>query len=211
MPKIANLAENDPHSVVRSAAFRLLADSGNKKYIPIAKTAIDKDQSYRVISAGLNTLYILDPKEAEAYAAKLENVENLSIVNAVADIYAESGNVSKLSFFQRTTNKVDGYGAVNYFENYFRLLKEADEVTITNNLIQLKDISINMGQSPWRRLGAMKTLNDMRGFYLDQADKKEDEQMKTDLEGNAAAVSRMIEEVKAKETNDQLKAIYNSF
>jgi aminopeptidase N len=211
MTKIANLAKNDPHSIVRSAAFQKLADSSNKQYIATAKYAIDNDQSFRVISAGLNTLYKLDPKEAESYAVKLESSENVSIINAVGDIYANSNNASKLSFFQKNVHKIDGYGAVNYFENYFALLKIADEATATDNILLLKDISTNMGQSPWRRFGAMKAMNDMRGFYLDEADKKDDELMKNELQGNAAAITRMMDEVKSKETNDQLKAIYNNF
>ena len=148
---------------------------------------------------------------AAAYAAKLESDENLSIVNAVARIYADAGNTSKISFFQKNVERMDGYAAVNFFENYFTLLKEADEVTITKNLILLRDLATNMGQSPWRRFGATKTLNDMRGVYLDMADKTDDQMKKTELEGNAASVTRMIEEVKSKETNDQLKAIYSTF
>ncbi len=209
--KIVDLAKNDPHSIVRSTALQKLADSKDKKYIPVAKYVIDNDQSYQVISAGLNTLYLLDSKEAEKYAVKLENSDNAAIINAVGDIYAESGNVAKISFFQKNVKKTDGYGAVNFFENYFALLKNATEVVVTENLLQLRDISTNMGQSPWRRFGAMKTLNDMRGFYLDQADAKEDEQTKNELQGNAAAITRMIDEIKSKETNDQLKAIYNNF
>ncbi|MFT5165572.1 MAG: aminopeptidase N [Saprospiraceae bacterium] len=211
MAKIAALAKNDSHSVVRSAALQKLADSGDKQYITIAKSLMDNDQSYRVIAAGLNTLYKLDPKEAESYAVKLESIENVQIINAIGDIYANSNNVSKLSFFQKNIKKVDGYSAVNYFESYFALLKLADKVTVTNNIVPLKDISTDMGQSPWRRFGAMKTLNDMRGFYLDLADKKEDELVKNELQSNAAAITRMIEEIKSRETNDQLKAIYNNF
>ena len=209
--KVAELAKSDPHSVVRSAAFQKLSDSGNKKYIPITKYAIDNDQSYRVISASLNALNNLDAKEAANYASKLENTENSAIVNAVADIYAKSGNTSKLSFFEKNINKVDGYSAINYFENYFQLLKEANEVIVTNNMLQLKDLALNVGQSPWRRFGAMKTMNDMRGLYLDMADRNDNDMKKTELEGNAAAITRMIDEVKVKETNDRLKAMYNNF
>ncbi len=211
LSKIAELAKGDSHSVVRASALQKLADSGDKKYVAVAKNAIDKDQAFRVVSSALNTLNVLDPKEATDYASKLESTENPAILNAVGDIYAKSGNLSKLAFFKKHASKVDGYGAVNYFENYFALLKNADEATVTDNVLGLKDISVNMGQSPWRRFGAMKALNDMRGHYLDLADKAENDSSKIELEGNAAAITRMIEEIKVKETNDQLKGIYNNF
>lgn len=211
MEKVAYLAENDPHSVVRGTAFRKLADSGDKKYLPLVKKVIDNDPSYKVISAALNTLYLLDKAEAESYASRLESFDNTSIINAVSDIYGNSGDVSKLSFFQKNVDKVDGFESVNYFENYFALLKLAEEETITENILHLKGISTNMGQSPWRRFGAMKTLNDMRGFYLDQADREEDETGRTKLTQNAEDITEMIDEIKTKETNDQLKAIYNNF
>ena len=209
--KISTLAKSDPHSVVRSVAFEKLAESGDKKYIPIAKYAIDNDQAFRVISAALNTLNVLDPTEASNYAVKLESTENSAILNAVGDIYSQSGDLSKLSFFQKNTSRVDGYGAVNYFENYFSLLQSADDATITKNVLQFKDISLDMAQSPWRRFAAVKTMNDLRGLYLDKADKVEEESKKTILKEAAGKITAMIEEAKSKETNDQLKGIYNNF
>lgn len=209
--KIAKLAKTDEHSVVRAAAYYKLAESKDQKFIPTAKYAIDNDQAYRVISAALNALNAFDSKEATQYASKLENSKSPSIINAVGDIYASNGNTSKLDFFRKHMSSVDGYAAVNYFENYFKLLTNADQAKVNENMLALREVGVNMGESPWRRFGAVKTMNDMRGTYLDRADNSSDETVKKELKDNAEAITRMISEVKAKETNQQLKRIYNSF
>lgn len=208
---LENLAKSDKSSYVRAAAFSKLAESKDKKYIAVAKYAIDNDRAYRVISSALNTLNELDGKEAANYASRLENSESPSIINAVGDIYAQSGDLSKLAFFEKNMTQTDGYAALSYFENYFSLLKQADETKVTNNIILMRDMASNMGQSPWRRFAAVKTMNDIRANYLDQADKSSDEAMQKELRDNATAITRMIEAVKAKETNKQLQAMYNNF
>jgi aminopeptidase N len=211
LPKIVELGRKDKHSAVRAAAFNKLAEVGDTKYITAAKQAIDQDQVYRVIAAALNALYSMSPKDALLYATKLEDSKSITILTAVSNIYAEQKDLSKISFFGKNMNRVDGYGAMGYFENYFSLLQDADDVLITQNLIQMKDLAVDMGQSPWRRLAATKTLNDMRGLYLDKADNNSDATSQTELRESASQITQMIETIKAAETNDQLKVIYQRF
>ncbi len=211
LPKLAEIGRKDPHSAVRAAAFNKLADAGDSKYIGAAKQAIDQDKVSRVQAAALNALYAMTPSEALNYATKLEESKSVTILGAVSNIYADQKDLSKLAFFSKNMSKVDGYGAMDYFENYFSILQSADDATVSENTSLMKDLAVDMGQSPWRRFAATKTINDIRGFYLDKADKAASAEKQTSLRSGADKLTQMIETIKAAETNDQLKLIYQRF
>ena len=76
---------------------------------------------------------------------------------------------------------------------------------------KLKAVGSDMTNSPWQRFGATKAMNEMRTSYSEKASFEKDEQKKQAFEENAASITKMIEEVKESETNDQLKSIYMRF
>ncbi len=211
MNTIATMAENDSHSQVRAMSFNILGESGDNKYIPLFQKAIDKEKAYNTISAALKSLNQVDPKEAQLYAKNLEQEDNGSILNAVGEIYAESGDHKKLGFFEKSWDKIDGFSVISFYENYIDLAEQTNESEINTCMQKLKAVGIDMSRSPWQRFGATKAMNEMRESYTEQASLEKDELKKTELEGSAASITEMIEEVKEKETNDQLKSIYMRF
>ena len=62
---------------------------------------------------------------------------------------------------------------------------------------KVRDIGVNQSQSPWRRFAAAKALNDLRKKY-----KGKTGTMYADL-------SKLLNEIVAKESNEQLKAIFS--
>lgn len=208
---IANIAQNDSNSNVRALAFDLLGESNDKKYIPYLKAGIDTEKAYNVISAALKALNQVDPLIAQSSAQKLEQEDNGYILNTVGEIYAESGDSKKLAFFENSWNKVDGFSAISFFENYLILVEQSDAVQINNCMQKLKSVGIDMNNSPWQRFGATKAMSDMRNVFTEQANNEKDKQKKITLEESADSITQMIEEVKTKETNDQLKSIYMQF
>ena len=211
METVATLAQKDPRSNVRSRAFLLLGESGEAKYIPLFKNGIDNEKAYPVISAALQGLNQVDPDEARSYAKKLEEEESGSILNAVGEIYAESGDSENLGFFENSWDKVDGFTVISFYENYIALVEQTDEMQINDSMHKLKSVGIDMARSPWQRFAATKAMNEMRNAYFEKANTEKDEEKKEAMEQNAASITEMIEEVKSKETNDQLKSIYMRF
>ncbi len=207
---LESLAVNDPHSQVRAMALRKLAGTGDKKYVDIAKKVVSNEQSYRVIGAGLEVIRDLDPAQALEYARKLENEKNGNIINTIGGIYAQTGDVKYLSFFENGFDKVDGYDALSFFENYVALNKRAEDSVASKSLDKMKSIAINMKESPWKRFAATKSLNDMRVSFVERAGGMEGDG-KAKLMTFVDDISAMINEIKAVEKNDQLKMFYNSF
>jgi len=206
--QIFELAKNDPHSSVRAVAIEKLAMTGEAKYLAAAKKAIDSDKAYPVIGSALEALKTLDFKEATAYAKKLEGEENSGIVNAVGAIYAESGDLSNLGFFEKKTSNVDGYDAMSFLENYLKLAKTGDGSTLDNALLKLKEIGVNPTQSPWRRLGAYKSISDLSKEFKTQVEATSETNVKTRLQQKIEYLTGLTKDIASKESNDQLKAIY---
>ncbi len=197
--KLAEMAKKDKHSTVRSSAILALAETGNKDYAALAKNAIDNEKPYTVVSAGLSALTKLDPESAAPYAAKLENEKSSSIVAAVGQIYAQSGDVSKMSFFENKFDKVDGYGAIEFMGTYAQLATKGGDDSAMKAADNLNEMSMNMSQSPWRRFGSTRALH---SIYMNMKTAK-----------NIEAVTKLkgyMTKIKETETNDQLKSLYNN-
>ena len=208
---ISKMAANDKHSEVRATALEILGASGAAEYTDQVKMALKKDRAYPVIAQALQTLQKLEPEAAMKHAKELEKEENGSVISAVGSIYAESGDLSKQGFFEQKMTKVDGPAVISFLGNYLSLVKQGDDANMTNSIMKLKTIATDMTQSPWRRFGVTKNLSDLRSEYREMAQGESDTAKSAQLEAKVNVITEMIEDIKTKETNEQLKAIYGNF
>ncbi|HHH49533.1 MAG TPA: alanyl aminopeptidase, partial [Saprospiraceae bacterium] len=106
---IIALAKNDPRSDVRAMALKKIGTFGDKKNISVVKNAIQTEQAYPVISSALEALQILDFNEAKSFTKVLEKEDHSSIINAIGKLYAQSGDLKTLPYFESKFEKIDGY------------------------------------------------------------------------------------------------------
>ncbi len=198
--KIADIAKNDPHSKVKASALLKLAEIGDKQHTNIVKSAISNEKSYTVIAAGLEALAVLDIDEAISYAPKLEKEESASILAAVGKLYAEKGEIAKMPFFEKHLSEFNGYPAINFIGSYANLSMKGgtDKILVAGK--NLFNLSENMNESPWRRYGGTKALDDLYQFLKAQGDVD-----------NAMKIKKYISDIKAKENNSQLQNMYKNF
>lgn len=197
---VENMAKNDSRSQVKASALLLLAETGDVKYLKTAKNAIDKERAYPVVAAGLEALTKLDKNAATEYAAKLENEKNGSIISTIGKIYEESGEVSKLAFFEKNFDKTDGYGAINFFTSYAGLSTAGGPEGMIKSGNTMKAVAMNMAQSPWRRLAAVNAIDILYNELKAAGDTE-----------NAMILKKVISDIKKVETNDQLKNMYGRY
>jgi aminopeptidase N len=202
-PEVAALVEKmaltDAHSAVRGSAMFRLAQTEDKKYVAIAKQILDKEQAYPVISEALQGLYLLDRTEALTYVKKLEKEENSSIISGIAAIYAENPKAENLDFFEKNLTKINGFDAINFAGAYAKIAVGLDEASQTRGIEKLKTVALNQTTSPWQRYGAAKGLADMKAAY---------KQMNNT--GQMQLLNKLLNEIKEKETNKQLKTVYEN-
>ena len=207
---IRSLAQTDPHSEVRADAITILAEFRDEQAAAIARTALDA-RPYPVVAAGLEVLAELEPDNAATVAARLEDVDNPQIIATLAGLYAEAGSVGKLPFFRKHLETVDGPPAIDFYAAYQNLLTKATWEEADAGVAQLQKVATDMGQSPWRRLAATKSVSDLRREYESRLD---DEAYAADqdlLSKKILEVGAVLEAIKGAETNEQLQQIYLQF
>lgn len=208
---LRSLALKDPHSEVRAGALLKIAENDPAKALEVAAEAMKTDSAYTVLAVGLEILHQNDPKSGLEAAARLENEKSEDILVAISDIYNESGDAKYLPFFEKHLRRLQAFNAISFIGNYQQLAVKAGEREADAATILLRGISLDAAQSPWRRLGATRALNEMRNFFRAKANKTKDATEKARLESKVSDISKMMDEVKLFEPNQELKAIYQQF
>ncbi len=196
---IAQLAVNDTRSTVRAASVAKLAAAKDAKWIPTFKSVLEKEQAYPVLASAMNALYKLEPTEGLALAKKMESETNDEILAGVGDIYSSNADATQIPFFEKNLDKVDGMSSIGFIGNYIKVLTKtnATDEQLVEKTKRLQTIALNQAQSPWKRFAATKAISDVR------------KKMGT-ANANYKTLTDALLEIKDKETNDQLKSVYEN-
>ncbi|SDW90637.1 aminopeptidase N [Lutibacter oricola] len=95
--KIAKIASNDPKTLVRAAAIKVLGKLIDPIYKPIFERGVD-NESYAIIGASLVSLYQIDKQGALAKVNSLNNKVKENLSDAVVNIYISEKDKSNLPF-----------------------------------------------------------------------------------------------------------------
>ena len=199
-PLIEKASYLDPHAEVRAAAIFKMGQTGDKKYIEALKKVLDNERSFSVISEALQSLYALDKEAALNYIPKLENEESQNIVMALCIIYAENPTPERVLFFDKKLSTVNGMDAIQFFNSYATMCSGLDDNIQENCIRNLQTIGVSTSDTPWRKYGAVKALVDMKVLYkaLNNVQRVQE-------------IEKIIGEIKLKESNPQLKSVYEQF
>jgi aminopeptidase N len=202
LQQVVKIAESDPHPGTRASAITLLGETGDKQYIGLAQKGLTPDQPFSVLGASLNALTKLDPPSAIAASKSLENETSDAVVITLAELYAKSPDRAQLAWFQKKAEKVDFMGALNFFEQYHMyLIGLKDAALLDQNIMGWQKMALDLGgSSPFRRFAGTKTIADVRNHFREQGNKTK-----------VAELEKLLEEIKAKETDETLKLYYGMF
>ena len=187
-----------------------LTEESKEKYLTLFSKTPSVVFSTLSVGAALMALNQANPTEAVKRAEQLEGeaAKNSSILSAIGSIYAIQGRFDKIAFFEKNWDKIDGPEAGHFFHNYAGLLL-SNGGDIKGSLGKLKDVSTNMSQSLWRRFSATQTLVELNQFYEQMLSESTDETVKAIFQENVDIIKGYLQEIKAAETNPQLKSAYS--
>lgn len=199
--KVAKLANTDPRSDVRAAAFSKLAELGDSSAVAVAKMAIEQDSAYKVIGAALQYLSRYAPDAALKNARKLENTESSDLLMSIGELYAATGDVAYLPFFKENLEKVNGFSAIYFAEGYKDLALNGTMETAGAVGEHLHQTALDGSASPWVRFGSTRALNKVREAFQ-EAESEEKQAMAEDF-------TSYIKEIVTKEKSPQLQSFYS--
>ena len=208
---LASMAEKDPNSDVRETALIRLAETGDKKYVPIAVNAIEKDPAIKVVSAGLSALLELDKEAALATARNLEKEEDEGLIMAIAGIYAEAGDPQRLAFFEEKFDKVGGFTQFSFLQEYAKLAVKSDADGMLRAAGKMKNLAMSSQKMFWMRYMSTKSINDLHASLAKKIDEESDASKKAIMQSKDAEIVSILQDIKAWETDERVKNMYANF
>jgi aminopeptidase N len=196
---IIKVAKADPRNSTRAAAIQKLVKIKATEATAICKNAIEKEQSYLVMSAGLNGLADLDPTTALDYAKKLEKEKTADILTTIARIYIKTADKKYIYFFEENWQYTSNYATYMFLDNYAgMLIKIGDNDFMAEKGEFFKKISLNPSVDEYGRYGGAYALKKLRDHLRDAKN------------GNAAYLitSQLLQDIKKEEKSARLQGIY---
>ncbi len=166
IPLLEQLATKDERSQVRAMAITKLRGLRSPVFQPIFESCLS-DQSYIVLNAALLGLYDINKNAAVVAAQKLENQADISLMNRIARIYAEKGNIKQQAFFEHKLKDTKAFTQYAFMEDYANFMKRLGDKTIEIGLPTLEKIAIQ-NDDRWLRLNATKAISMLRDDYRDK-------------------------------------------
>lgn len=188
--QLIDIAKNDPRSQVRRAAIERIGGLEKQEYMSVVKEAIEKDQSYMVMTAAIQAIYRVNPSEGVNYAEKMIETDNISLLLSLAGIFEKTGDKKYIDFYEKNWEKTDNYARFAFFNSYATLLENTkDQALIKQKLDYFSAIAMNKDVTQWGRYAASNALKKMRDRYFGEAERecKKIEQDLAELKGQDAS------------------------
>lgn len=210
--KMRSLARQDPHTQVQGFALAILGDIGDPEAADIAASLLETAEAYSVIGTALSVLLNEAPDRAATLAEAFEDSKSDEIMTLLGAIYQTAGRVDRLPFFEKRLREMDGYAAISFSSDYGKLLAVAELEQALEGAERLAVIATDMDQSAYRRIGATKTISDLRSAYEEELPTLEEGSERLGLlNRQIEALTNLIQTIKDGETEPQLLQLYEQF
>ena len=196
---LRRLAREGTDVSVRSGALAKLAETGDASLEELYREVLSQDQSYGVMSSGLQGLFKMNPTAGLEEAKKLEASESVDLLTGVAAIYAELGAEENLGFFERRLADVDYQQAGEFAGAYLGLALKNGPAAVKTAVNNLAESVLAEKSSLWRRYAFTAALAELKGVAGSPG-----LQQMLGGEDLAPLLTEKISAIKAAETNPQL-------
>jgi aminopeptidase N len=185
--EVQRLATTDPNSAVRAQALITLASFPNENYAATYQTAL-RDSSYLVEGAAIDAVAKIPALNLRTQIAALDNTPNSGLVVAIANYYAQRGGMEQYGWFLRRLPDLTDIDLYTYLQAFGAFMVQMPVIERDKGVHTLEALARNHAQYVVR-LGAYRGL---LALVPSQPDLKS-----------------VLLDIKAKETDERLKAYYN--
>ena len=185
--EIQRLATTDPHSAVRAQALVTLATFPNENYGATYLAAL-RDSSYLVEAGAVNALAKLPGVAARPQLAALENTPSSTLLVALANYYAQRGTIDQYGWYLRRLPDLTDADLYQYLQTFGAFMVQMPVAEREKGVRTLEGLARTHAQY-FVRLGAYRGL--------------------LNLAPSQPNLKPLLADIKAKETDERLKAFYN--
>jgi len=220
--KLVELAAKDENPRVRSTAIKTLMKyfAGDKSLLTAYETGL-KDSSYRVIGTSIKAIASIDADRGLEMARTMEGIESSSVNNAIAAVYAEKGTIKEHPFFLETIAELNGMNKLGFVQKYNEFVlklpnEEIDKaIEVYKNIVETETVWF-VKLSGYNLLASVQNFYSKKAMELSSkidsynaegntADVPELEKQMNTCKSQDAKIAKLLEELKAKETDSNVK------
>jgi len=147
------MALEDSDSKIRTAALRKSRDYN------VALELVQKDQSYRVIGEALSIVHDVNPEEGLRQAKRLTLQPHKPIIGSISGIFAKSGQVEYLDYFEENIDDVGMYVYFNFMSEYGKLAKQASPLRIEKTADVLQSVATDSSNTYFKKYASASLIN----------------------------------------------------
>ena len=184
---IQRLATADPNSTVRAQALVTLATFPNENYSATYLAAL-RDSSYLVEAGAVNALAKLPGVAARPQLAALENTTSSTLLVALANYYAKRGAMDQYAWYLRRLPDLTDADLYQYLQAFGTFMGQMP-VAEREKGVHILETTARTHPQYFVRLGAYRGL--------------------LNLVPSQPELKAALTDIKAKETDERLKAFYN--
>lgn len=185
--EVQRLATADPNSRVRAQALATLATLPGENYNALYLTALN-DSSYTVEAAAVAALSRTAASSSLPPIAALDNTPNNTLLQAIATYYAQVGGLEQYAWFLRRLPDVPDTELYEYLQAFGAVMTRIPSIEREQGLKILESLA-RTHSNYLVRLGAYRGLSQ--------------------LVPKMPQLKLTLQDIKAKETDQRLKAFYN--
>ncbi len=161
---LKDIAKKDRKSQVRAMAVTKLRGMRNKAFLPIFEKGI-QDPSFLVKNISLLGLSDLDDAATLKAAGQLDEEKNPTLINRIAQIYAELGTTKHQSFFEEQLGTQSRFSQYSIMENYVEYMQRLDNPKVEKRGLETLERLALESNNRWLRLNATKSIGMLRDSY----------------------------------------------
>ena len=201
---LKKLVENDPHSSVRMEALSQIKSVDNNSAIAVSNNILGREKSFKVIGKAIETIASADLNMAIDKINGFSEVDKKALFGIITRLYAKTGEVKYLKFFEK---HVDGVGfdyMFNFFDSYYKLATKADPQSVKATADILKGVSLTETAPFYKKYLSTNMINRLKNDLIFSKEDPKKVEAQKHLEG-------IIQYIKENETNESLKERYLGF
>ncbi|PJJ54642.1 aminopeptidase N [Hymenobacter chitinivorans DSM 11115] len=184
---IKRVAASDVKSQVRATAIATLSTFPNEDFGDVYSVALN-DSSYLVASAAITALTKAPTVGTRDRISSMQETTSTAVLNALANYYSLNGNLDQYPWFLRRLNDVPEEDLYNYLQNFGTLMTKIPPIEREKGIQKLETLA-RTHRNYAVKLGAYRALNT--------------------LVASTPSLKPVLQDIKAKEKDSQLKAFYS--
>ncbi|AEA43811.1 M1 family metallopeptidase [Fluviicola taffensis] len=186
--RLKKMASSDSVSAVRVAAITALAGIISAPELEqLCTDALQKDQSYAVMSAALTQLSKVNYKSALEICKRLESEPSAKMQTGVAMIYAKYGDADQMTYFENVlkSNSVQGFDKIGVL-NSMTFFASRQDTRIQKRALPIYEKEYKTG-GMYAQMFVPQYIGYLRDNLLNSIEKYKVEEEKAKKEGNTNA------------------------